>query len=177
MATHVHVTSVDALGVFRSNLIVFRSTATRALDEVLDEVRRTRQWIQSDRRFHWEGEVRRRQKKLDQALQELMGARLSDLTATSAPQQAAVAKARQALREAEEKLRRVKFWARNYDLTVDPLAKQLGGLRSHLEQELPKAIADLANRQRALDAYSEKGLPREPEAGGEPQNPEEPPKV
>ncbi len=156
MATHAHVTSVDALGEFRANLIVFRSTAGRALDEVFDEVRRTRQWILSDRRFHWEGEVRRRQKRLDQALQELMGARLSDLRATSAPQQAAVTKARVALREAEEKLRRVKYWARNYDLTVDPLAKRLGGLRSHLEHELPKAVADLANWQRSLEEYSEK---------------------
>ena len=28
-----------------------------------DEVRRTRMWIQHDQRFHWEGEVRRRQQE------------------------------------------------------------------------------------------------------------------
>jgi hypothetical protein len=166
-----HVTSIDALGTFRANLVVFRATTSQALDEVFDEVRRTRQWILNDRRFHWEGEVRRRQKKLDQALQKLMGARLSDLRASTAAQQNAVTKTRAALREAEEKLRRVKYWARNYDLTAEPLAKRLGGLRSFLEQDLPRGIAELAARQRALDEYAGRRAAAEPEPANEPQEP------
>jgi hypothetical protein len=156
MATNVHVTSIDALGAFRSDLIVFRSEAMRVLDEVSSEVSRTRQWIRNDRRLHWEGEIRRRQKKLDQALQDLMGARLSSLKDSTAAQQNAVTKARGALREAEEKLRAVKYWDRNYDLAVDPIVKQLGSLRTVLEHEMPIAFAYLANAQQALDDYSEK---------------------
>jgi hypothetical protein len=170
MTTPAHVTSIDAIGVFRANLVVFQATATRTLDEVFSEVKRTRQWILNDRRYFWEGELRRRQKALDAALQELMGARLNDLKITSAPQQAAVTKARRNLREAEDKLRRVKYWGRNFDLTADPLAKRLGGLRSLLDHEMPKALAMLANSQRALDNYSEKMGARDPE-GGQPENP------
>jgi hypothetical protein len=169
--SQAHVTSIDALETLRANLVVFRATATQALDEVFAEVKRTRQWILNDRRFHWEGEARRRQKKLDQALQELMGARLSDLRATTAPQQNAVAKARAALREAEEKLRRLKYWARNYDLTAEPLAKRLGGLRSYLDQDLQRGIAELAARQRALDEYSGRRAPAEPGLEDEPSEP------
>ncbi len=169
MATPVHVTSIDALGAFRSRLIVFLSTATRTLDEVHDEVRRARQWIRGEQRTHWEGELRRRQKRLDAAQQELTGARLSGPRESTAAQQSAVTKARAALHEAEEKLRRVKYWDRNFDLAVDPVARRLGGLRSRLDQDLPRAVALLADAQRALDAYAEKPGTREPPPAAEPE--------
>ncbi len=154
MATDVHVTSVDALGTFRSELIVFVAGAMRALDEALGEVNRTRQWIRHDQRFHWEGELRRRQKKLDEALQDLLSARMSSLRDDTS-QTNMVTKARRALREAEEKLRGLKHWERNFDLAVDPIMKQMGGLRTVLEHDMPKAIAFLANARQTLDLYSE----------------------
>lgn len=155
MATNVHVTSVDALGIFRSDLIVFVTGAMRALDEAAGEVNRTRQWIRHEQRLHWEGEIRRKQKKLDQALQDLLSARMSSLRDDTS-QTNMVTKARRALREAEEKLRGVKYWERNFDLSVDPIAKKMGGLRTVLEHDMPKAIAFLANAQQALDVYSER---------------------
>jgi hypothetical protein len=155
MASHAHVTSVDALGTFRSNLIVFLADAKRALDEAAGEVNRTRQWIRHEQRFHWEGEIRRRQKKLDQALQDLLSARMSSLRDDTS-QTNAVTKARRALREAEDKLRGVKHWDRNFDLQVDPIMKQMGGLRTTLDHKMPKAIAWLANARQALDVYSER---------------------
>jgi hypothetical protein len=170
MASNVHVTSVDALGTFRSDLIVFVSGAMRALDEAAGEVSRTRQWIRHEQRFHWEGEIRRRQKRLDQALQDLLSARMSSLRDDTS-QVNMVTKARRALREAEEKLRGVKYWERNFDLVVDPIVKKMGGLRTVLEHDMPKAIAFLANAQEALDVYSEKmGSSAEPPpAAEEPQ--------
>lgn len=170
MVANAHVTSVDALGAFRSDLIVFRTAAMQSLDEMSSEVHRMRQWIRHDQRLHWESEIRRRQKKLDQAQQELMGARLSSLQDSTAAQQNAVTKARRAFHEAEDKLRAVKSWDRNFDQVVDPIVKQLGSLRSVLEHEMPHALAFLANAQHALDAYSERPLA----AGGAPSStPEE----
>lgn len=170
MAAPAHVTATDAPGAFRSRLIVFLATATRALNEVHEEIRRTRQWIGHEQRTHWQTEIRRRQKRLDAATQELMAARLSSLRDSTAAQQTAVTKARAALHEAEEKLRRVKHWDRNFDLTVDPLAKSIGGLRNHLDHELPKAVALLEGAQRALDAYVEKIGTREPATVGDPED-------
>lgn len=156
MAAPAHVTSIGALGDFRARLIVFRDDAARSLDEVSAAVRRMRQWIRNDQRSHWESEVRRRRKKLDEVLQELMGARLSSLRDATAAQETAVTKTRRALHEAEEKLRRVKYWDRSFDLEVDPIVKQMGGLRTALDHDMPAAIAFLANAQRSLDVYSDK---------------------
>ena len=49
------VTSLDALEAFRSSAIVFASKARRAVDQASDEVRRTRYWLEGDRRTFWEG--------------------------------------------------------------------------------------------------------------------------
>lgn len=168
------VTSIGALGALRAKLIVFTTTATQTLDEAAGEVRRMRQWVRHDQRMHWQGELRRRQKKLDQAIQELMGARMSSLRTSTAAQEVAVTRARRAMHEAEEKMRRVKHWDRNFDLVVDPLAKQFGALRTVLEHDMPRAIAFLSEAQRALEAYAETRIATDsPNSSAAPGNSEE----
>ena len=155
MAQQVRVTSIDALESLRSALIIFLTKARRSLDDVGDDVRRTRMWLQHDQRFHWEGQVRQREKKLGQAEQELLSAKLSGLRDNLVIQQNAVRKAKAALEEAEGKLRNVKRWNRDFDSAADPLVKRLESLRSYLDFELPDAIAFLVQAQRTLDAYME----------------------
>ena len=159
MATQVRVTSLDALEALRSALIIFLTKSRRSLDDARDDARRTRSWIQHDQRFHWEGQVRQRQKKLDQVEQELLSAKLSGLRDNLVFQQNAVRKAKAALVEAEEKLRAVKRWARDFDNAADPLLKRLEGLRQYLDFELPNAITYLVQAQRTLDAYTEGPAP------------------
>ena len=159
MTNQVRLTSIDALEALRSALIIFLTKSRRSLDDARDDVRRTRSWIQHDQRFHWEGQVRQRQKKLDQAEQELLSAKLSGLRDNLVFQQNAVRKARAALVEAEEKLRTVKRWSRDFDNAADPLVKRLEGLRQYLDFELPDAIAYLVQAQRTLDAYTEGPAP------------------
>ncbi|MGH8046658.1 MAG: hypothetical protein ACREKL_05395 [Chthoniobacterales bacterium] len=173
MAENVHVSSIEALGAFRSDLIVFRTAAMQVLDEVAAEVQRTRQWLRHDQRMHWENEIRRRQKKFDEVQQEYMRARLSSLQDSTAAQQNAVTKARRALHEAEDKLRAVKKWERNFDLVADPVVKQLGTLRTVLEHQMPRGIAFLANAQQALDVYSERQAPTDAPATAEGEAAEE----
>jgi len=171
MANQVRVTSIDALEAFRANLIIFVTTARRVVDEVIDEVRRTRLWIQQDRRLYWEGQIRRWQKLLDQARQELLSARISGLRVTSTAQQNAVLKAKRALEEAQEKTRQVKKWNRDYDGEADPLVKSLTTLRHFLDHDLPKAITFLVQAQRTLDQYTER-TPSEGSSAAPSQNPE-----
>jgi hypothetical protein len=155
MADQVKVTSIGALEAFRANLIIFINKAHNSVDEVGDEVRRTRQWLQNDQRMHWEGELRRRQKIFNEAKQVLLSARMSGLKSSTSEQEAAVAKAKRAFHEAEEKLANVKRWARNYDNAVDPLIKGLDGVRYALDHDLPKALAYLVQAQRTLETYAE----------------------
>jgi len=155
MANQAKVTSTDALDAFRSSLIMFRGKARKSVDEVTEEVRRTRMWLQHDQKSHWDGEFRRRTKTLQQAEQELASARLTSHNESALmARQAAVAKARRSIAEAEDKIRRLKGWTQNYDSRADPLAKKLESLRQYLDVDLPKAIAYLANAQKILEAYA-----------------------
>src|SRR5688572_28030126 len=134
------ITSLDALESFRAALIVFLSTARRSADEVVEQVKRVRLWLQQDQRLHWEGQIRRRRKLLDLAKQELFSARLSGLRMSTTAQENAVRKAEAAVAEAEEKLRNVKRWSRDFDHMVDPMVKRLEGLRYYLDYDLPKGV-------------------------------------
>ncbi len=160
MANQARVTSTDALESFRASLIVFLSKARRSVDDVSDDVRRTRQWLQHDQRIFWEGELRRRTKALEQAQQELMSARLaSHQESALMARQMAVNKAKRALGEAEDKIRKVKTWAQNFDNRADPVLKRLESLRELLNQDMPKAISYLVNAQRTLEAYADTQAP------------------
>jgi chromosome segregation ATPase len=154
MATQARVTSTEALELFRANLIVFLTKARRALADTTDEVRATRGWLQHDRRTHWESEIRRKTKALEQAQAELMSVNLGQQNeAARMARHAAVARARRALTETEEKLRAVKKWIQNYDSRVEPLAKSLESLSQFLETDMPKAVSYLIQVQETLDAY------------------------
>lgn len=172
MADQARVTSFDALESFRTNLILFLNKARLRLDEVGGEIRRTRGWLQSDQRLHWEGEIRRRRRTLDQAEQELLNARMSSFRDNYSVEMMAVRRAKLACSEAEEKLQNVKRWSRNYESSIAPLAKKLESLRGVLDHELPKAISYLLRTQEALESYAETGAPRD--ASKPPPGQEEP---
>lgn len=154
MADQAKVTSLDALEHLRSSLIVFINRAQSSVDEVLDEVRRTRMWLLNDQRYHWEREIRKRQKLLDAARTELMSARMSGLREVTSPQENAMRKAKEALADAEEKLRNVKRWTRDYEHAVAPLTRKIESLRYFLDHDLPKGLAFLVQAQRTLEEYA-----------------------
>ena len=159
MADQAKVTSIDVLESFRARMIVFLTKSRRAVDEATDEIRRTRNWLQGDQRVHWEAQVKKRKKILEQAEAELMTARFSEFVDTPSVQQMAVRKARRALEEAEGKLAKVKAWTRDYDAQADPLAKRLESIRFVLDQELPRGVTYLSQAQRTLEGYTEMPFP------------------
>ena len=126
MAERAHVSSVDALEAFRATLVIYLSKARPALEEVSSDILRTRMWLQNDQRMHWETQVRRRTKELEQAQQAVSSARMSDFRQNISTEQLAMQRARRALDEAEAKLKRLKWWNREFDSRVQPLAKPGG---------------------------------------------------
>jgi hypothetical protein len=155
MPDRAKVTSLEALEDFRARLIVYRDKAGRVLDEVGEEVTRTRLWLDHDCQTRWQREIRARGRELEMRQQELFSAQLSGLLEASAVQQAAVQKARRAIRDAEEKLSVIKRWRQQYDHRVEPAAKQVEKLRHHLGHELGLAVAQLAEISKTLAAYAE----------------------
>ncbi len=159
MADQVKVTSLDALESFRAALIIFVTKARRSVDELSEEVHRTRSWIQTQQRVHWEAQLRKRQKLFDQANQELISARFSEFKDSVQMQQMAVRKAKALVEEAEEKMRKIKHWSRDFDRYAEPMGKKVESLRTVLEHDMPKAIQYLVQVQRTLEAYTERYAP------------------
>lgn len=154
MADQANVTSIEALEDFRAALVRYRQRTTQALDDVGSEVKRTREWLSYERRMAWEAEVKRCQRRLDQAEAELSTSKFSGLKDDHSAQQLAVKKARRLLEEAEGKLRRTKKWAREFDAVVEPASRPLDSLRERVSHDVPKAIGSLDALIRALSDYA-----------------------
>lgn len=155
MPPRAKVTSVEAIDAFRVSLLVYLSKARPAMDEVGSEVTRLRLWLQQDQRQHWEAQIRRRTKDLEEAQQAVFTASIATYRKDPGPAQMALRKARQAVEEAETKLRRVKKWSNEFDSEVSPIARQLERLNSFLASNLPQAVASLGQTVKTLHAYAE----------------------
>jgi hypothetical protein len=149
-----HVTSTEAIESFRANLIVYLSKTRPILEDACDEVVRTRQWLQQDRRIHWENQLRKRTRDLENANQALYSARLSNLREPTMAEQNAVLRAKRALTEAEERLMKIKRWIIEFDHLAGPMVKQLEQLRTMLSNDMPKAALHLSQTLKTLEAYA-----------------------
>ena len=69
-------------------------------------------------------------------------------------ERAAMQRAKRALTEAEDQLKRVKRWGMEFDNSAGPMVKQFENLRTLLANDLPKAAAYLSQVVRTLDAYA-----------------------
>jgi hypothetical protein len=175
MAEKAQVTSVEAIESFRAKLIVFLGQARPVLEEVGNELTRTQNWLQNDQRRFWETELRRRERRLEEANQELFNATLSSLqSGTVALQQMAVQRAQRAVREAEAKLGVVKKWEAELENRTAPLKKQTEQLHGFLATDMIRAVAYLDQILRTLDAYRNVSTSRsEKIVAAEPEKPEE----
>ncbi len=154
MAERAQVTSVEAVAAFRADLIVFLSKARAVLEEAADEVLRTRLWVQNDQRRTWEGEIRVRYRKLEEARAELFSARLSQFHESTDLRLMTMQRAERAHREAEAKIAVLKKWNRELENRTDPLVKQVTQFHSFLTTDMGRAIAYLAQVVQALEAYA-----------------------
>ena len=154
MAETARVTSVASLTRFLGALRAFTSKARVTIDDVSDDVRKTKQWLEHDRLPCWNREIRERTKKLEAARQELFTAQLSGVGADTQFQQAAVNRAQRALAEAEQKLRQTRKWIREFDTVVGPVSRQLDKMDAILVGMMPRAYARLNEMIKALEAYA-----------------------
>jgi hypothetical protein len=155
MPSQANVISAEAIEAFRANLVIYLSKARPALEEVSADALRVRLWLENDQRMHWEEQMRRRLRDLEQAQQALFSARLSNLTEASAAQQMAVHRAKRAVEEADGKLRVLKAWRRDFENRVQPLVKQMEKLHTILSNDMVQALASLTQTLDALAAYAD----------------------
>jgi len=158
MPERAKVTSLEALEDFRAKLIIYRDKASRVLDEVSDDVTRTRLWLETERPTFWQTQIRRLNRDLETAQQELFSAQLSGLRDASYAQQATVQKIRRSIRDAEDKAKTVKQWQRQFDTRVESPARQVEKLRHFLGHDVARAIAYLNEAIKNIAAYAELSL-------------------
>jgi hypothetical protein len=159
MPERAQVTSVEAIESFRASLLVFLSKVRPTLEEVSDEVMRLQFWLQNDQRRHWEKELRQRGLKLEEARREKFNTSLSHLQEATALQNMAVQRAERAVREAEDKLDLLKKWGRSLEDRTTPMVKQVEEFHGFLTIDMGRAVAQLVQIVRALEAYAKVGGP------------------
>ena len=164
MADHANISSIDTLEAFRADLIQFIEKARVALEDAEGEVRRTRSWIEDDRSGFWMRQMKHRTKMLELAEAELYNANLTRPHESHAVQKMAVAKAKRAVDEAEEKLRVLKQWRQTFDNRVTPLLRQMDPMFFIVGQQLPKGVHALAEMVKTLQQYAEKAQAPKPSA-------------
>lgn len=150
-----HVTNLEALTRFRSSLVLFAERASLILDEVSEEVKRTRIWLQTEQKLKLTQETKRRMRELEMLEQELFTARLSDLAQKKTGAQMEVNKKRRELRDLETTTRALASWLRNFDSAVEPEARKVEKLRHHLDSDTVRSLQFLAEAIRNLQAYSD----------------------
>jgi len=154
MAEKAQITSVEAIEAFRAKVIVYLGQARPVLEETASELVRTRLWLQNEQRAFWEHELRRCERRLEEAKQELFNATISSIpTGTSALLQMTVQRAQRAVHEAEAKLKILKRWDNDLEDRAAPLMKQTEQLQAFLVTDMARAVAYLDQALKALDAY------------------------
>ena len=159
MAERAQVTSVEAVESFRADLIVFQTKVRAGLEEVCDEVLRTKTWVQIDRGRYWTAEARRRSGKLEKARADLSSARLSQFQESTTLHLMMVQRTERADREAKAKMAVLKKWDRELENRTDPLLKQVTQLQWFLARDMARAVAHLAQVVRTLEAYADVARP------------------
>ena len=76
MSSQAEVHSIDALKDFRTALALYSEDALSALGAVEAEVRRTGQWLQQERPYYWQEQIKRRREQVASAKAEVFRRRL-----------------------------------------------------------------------------------------------------
>ena len=157
MPEQARITSVEAIEAFRADLLVYLEKARNVVDEVSEEVTRTRAWLQDDRSRHWAQQVKRRTMELQERQQELFTAQIANVRHNIQAELVAVRRAKQSLEEAEAKVKSVKQCVRDYPIEVEPLARHADLLRHALVSDMGKAVVLLTSAWRSKSAWRASG--------------------
>lgn len=157
MADQAHIQQVEALERFRSRFALFVERAQVVVDEVNEEVKRTRIWLQSEQKLKLEHALKRKEREIEMLEQEMFTARLSPLKMNKTGQQMQLNKKRREIRELETSIRSVAKWIRNFDSVVETEARKVAKLQQILDREMVDAMKNLAESHRLLQEYQAPG--------------------
>lgn len=159
MARSAHVTSIDAVGQFKAALQNFESDVRDGLTTLQLESRRGMEWV-TGRTVYWTRQVRIAGERLNEARNALERAQLSlrpEDQASCYQEKKDVAKAKQRLRFAEEKVLHARQWCQQLHHEIDKFQGKIGRLSQITDVDLARGVAALERVIRALDRYTQRG--------------------
>jgi len=156
MTQPAKVSSIDALRDFRRAVERFGVEIAGALSEVDSTAQRTLSWLSHDQLPHWQRQIRARSEKLAQARSNLLRKQLSSMQddPTCIDERRAVERAKQAIEDANEKVRLVKKWLIMVDKEYTLYRGATSGLADTHQRDIPAAAIRLAAMVNRLEEYA-----------------------
>jgi len=166
MTLGAKVEDIEVLLDFRVQLIKFTETCNTALGDADTDVQRTIMWLENDQQAYWQGQIRSRKEALSRAMEALRQKQVfkdsTGRTPSAVEEQKAVAAAQKRVQEAEEKLVKVKQWAKRLQKAAMDYKGKVQRFATAIMSDMPAAIAHLGALAERLTAYTNLG----PAAGG-----------
>ena len=159
MSDQANVRSVDAIGDFRTALLVFNERVNDALMALQEQVFYALDWVENDRPRYWRQEVldaldsvaeSRNAMETNRMRKEGFGFRPSLIE-----EKKALALAKQRLAYCQEKVEIVKQTSIDFRQETDEFVGRLSQLQRLVETDIPKMVGLLERMILALERYSE----------------------
>lgn len=156
MSNQAEVHSIEALRDFRVALTLYGDDVLAALGAADAEIRRTVQWIQQDRPFYWQEQIKRRREQVSQAKAELFRLKLQKTPEhhpSLAEPKERLRRAEAGLQDAEKRLILTRKWQSALQQAVLEYHGSVQRLKDLASSDVPRAIALLARIVDSLEAY------------------------
>jgi hypothetical protein len=156
ISSQASVQSIDGLKDLRTAFALFAEDAQAALGAVEMEIRRTIQWLQHDRRFFWQEQIKRRRELVSQAEAEVFRRKLGQASG-SAPayseQKEVLRKAEASLRDAERRAALVKKYEPVLQQAILEYHAATRRITDIARGDVPRAVTLLERMIDSLEAY------------------------
>lgn len=158
MAVGARVENIEALKVFKIQLLKFAEKASASLEDAESELQRTVNWLEVEQPNYWASQIKKRHELLERAKEALrMKSLFKDATGrrpSAIDEERAVAAAKRKLEEAMAKAHATKQWAGKFMKEFLLYKGQVTRLMTTCTSDIPAAAAQLNNMVITLEQYA-----------------------
>ncbi|MGN6370814.1 MAG: hypothetical protein ACTHN5_21380 [Phycisphaerae bacterium] len=159
MSEQVKVKDLEVFARFRAAMIKFAQHAGDAISSADSEVAGTVNWLETEQRTFWEGQLRKRSEAVAKAREDLRQKKLykdsSGRTPSAVDQEKALAKATAAVAHAEERLLNVRRWLPRLEKAAGLYRSGVAALSKTIADDIPRSLSLLDRLAESLHQYLE----------------------
>jgi hypothetical protein len=151
-----NIRSTESLNDVKTSLAKFGEQADMALTEVDMVARRVVEWLTAEQPQHWKNQIRRWEEKVAAARNNLTAKRVSGIKGErpdTTLEEKELRRCEAALRNAQEKAKACKKWAKIVEDEIDEYRGRTAQLSRAIDVDIPKAMHSLDQMYASLDSY------------------------